>query len=748
MGTKRRRLALSCVACRRRKVKCGRETPSCVRCVRSGNGDKCQYVAYDDKTGSYQTPTDDESPENQNFTRVDDWQDEAEIYHRSSKAAAAAAAANLENLDRMTAYTVPHKRPAAQRSIEELRDRVVDLETYVRAAGSRPISSEKYLGLGHPAGPGHATFTDAMQDYERSLLRGKSFKTQYFGPSHGASLLLQFEDLSSFTRDILHRVPYFEKMKSHFKIARGVNAAASDNTEQRDFQALAAMVPAKDRADALVQEYFDMFETTYRILHVPTFYQRYEQFWLTPEQSSIDFVVQLLLVMACVNCAVPGGPDGFVGRSSIGRETATRWIESSETYLQHYSQKHTTLEFYQIHVLLVVAKGTNCYKVKRMWTVAGSILRLAIAAGFHREPTYLSSKVSVFDQEMRRRLWFSILELEMQASCDRGMRASVSPDDWDCLPPLNIHDEDFNESTQSLPSAKPLADWTRTSFLCKAVQHLPLRMDLLTRINSISRNLELDTVMAFDDRIRQILDSLPSWPDRPQTILPKTLAKLLLHEFLLLLHQPFALQSVSESRFFYSRCARRDSALTVMRTYLELPLSKQLALTNLRDDYFRACLASCHDIVLSRHTQTDLLQDKALTLDLIEKTLEIMKSRVKSLGQGFHSYWISSSALSLAQSKMSPSASREKCAQEAADRVVKLHDELMDLQRPGYAGSVLDLQVNGENGIGSNGTRQAYSEISPFDPFGGTMFDFDMPDIWTAAALPDILDGTRQAQLI
>ncbi|KAI9871186.1 MAG: hypothetical protein M1823_008521, partial [Watsoniomyces obsoletus] len=104
----------------------------------------------------------------------------------------------------------------------------------------------------------------------------------------------------------------------------------------------------------------------------------------------------------------------------------------------------------------------NCYKVKREWTIAGSVLRLAMAAGLHREPTYLSSKISVFDQEMRRRLWFTILELEMQASSDRGMRASIVLDDWDVLPPLNVHDEDFNESTQSMPPAKPLTDFTRT----------------------------------------------------------------------------------------------------------------------------------------------------------------------------------------------------------------------------------------------------------------------------------------------
>ncbi len=506
------------------------------------------------------------------------------------------------------------------------------------------------------------------------------------------------------------------------------------------------MLPAKERADALLQEYFDTFETTYRVLHVPTFYRRYEQFWANPDDSTTEFVVQLLLVMGIVIATVPGGLEGFVGRSSISRETAMRWIESAETYLQSYSQKHTTLEYYQTHVLLVLAKRMNCYKVKREWTVAGHVLRMAMAAGLHREPTFLSTKISVFDQEMRRRLWFSILELEMQASTDRGMRASIAPDDWDVLPPLNIHDEDFNESTQCLPATKPLTEFTRTAFLCKAVQHLPLRMELLSRINNISRTLELDAVMAFDDRIRQLLDGLPGWPDRPQTAVPKTLSRLLLHEFLLLLHQPFALQSVEESRFFYSRCASRDSALTVMLTYADLPESKRLSFSNLRDDIIRACLASCHDIVTKSPNKIDLMQDKAFAIDLIEKSVELLRLRVRSLGQGFHTYWISSSALGLAHSKASPSVPREKFAQEAADRVVKLHDELMDLQQPGYAGiSMRGEHVNEKAArmtaedqvLDSPGRLCPYNDLPNVDPFGGSMFDFDMADIWNVAALPE-----------
>ena len=125
-------------------MKCGRETPACVRCIRGGYGDKCLYVAYDD---GLPTPTDD-SPDHrrEGSTGHESWTEEAESWQRS---AATKPVNENGNMDSITAQFNPRKRPVAQRSIEELRERVVELETYVRAAGSRPVSSEKLFGLGH-----------------------------------------------------------------------------------------------------------------------------------------------------------------------------------------------------------------------------------------------------------------------------------------------------------------------------------------------------------------------------------------------------------------------------------------------------------------------------------------------------------------------------------------------------------------------------------------------------------------------
>jgi hypothetical protein len=605
------------------------------------------------------------------------------------------------------------------------------------------MPSEKYLGLAHSLGPGSSTEKSTLHDLERALLRGKSFKTQYLGPSHGASLLLQFEELAVFVKDILHRLPTLEKARETFKQQR---RDLRPSVILPEFETLMSLVPDEATADGLVQVYFEVIETTYRVLHAPTFFRKYKEFWAASRESSSVFVVQLLLVCACANAAVPAGSPAFVGPSSMQRKTAIRWIEVCENWLDLQSQKHMTLEVFQVQVLMTIAKKLNCVKVKREWTTAGHLLRLAMSAGLHREPTFLSKKISVFDQEMRRRLWFTILELEIQASLGRGMGASLGPLDWDCLAPLNIHDEDFDPATEKMPPPRPITEFTRTSFLCLIQQHLPLRLETLSRINSVRAFLESDTAMDLDQRIRQMLEEVPRWSGNAAKAASQDLAELVLYEYLLLIHQPFAAQADAPARYFFSRASRRSAAVSTAKIYSEMRPSTSLICSNLREDLFRALLALSHDLVVSMHSSERLMQDRNASVKLIARGVDIMENRIRQLGQGFHAYWLTSSALGLVQSKMSSHKTPEEHAQETADRVASLHRYMMELQvtPPVHTmgNGVEDAAMSTANtlvGMSSHPPHNpAMPELDPFAAMGGqqfnafsdTLFDFDMTDIW------------------
>lgn len=61
---------------------------------------------------------------------------------------------------------------------------------------------------------------------------------------------------------------------------------------------LADSIPVRKVADQLVDLYLNNFESTYIILHIPSFRAEYARYWEVPSSADLQFVVKLLLVMA------------------------------------------------------------------------------------------------------------------------------------------------------------------------------------------------------------------------------------------------------------------------------------------------------------------------------------------------------------------------------------------------------------------------------------------------------------------
>jgi hypothetical protein len=115
--------------------------------------------------------------------------------------------------------------------------------------------------------------------------------------------------------------------------------------------------------------------------------------------------------------------------------------------------------------------------------------------------------------------------------------------------------------------------------------------------------------------------------------------------------------------------------------------------------------------------------------------LELLGVRVMHLGQGFHSFWILSAALSLVLSKLDPDKPIDTFAAQAAQRVVKIHDQIVALQeRDGVpsVGSQLFVEAQGEMAGNQNGMEIDPGMISMdllnFSNFG--MESFHMGQIY------------------
>src|ERR1700753_1290849 len=123
------------------------------------------------------------------------------------------------------------------------------------------------------------------------------------------------------------------------------------------------------------------------------------------------------------------------------------------------------------------------------WTLLGHISRMAMTMGLHRDPSEFSQKISPYWAEQRRRIWFTILELDLQMSLQCSLPGSVRSDDYNCRPPLNINDDELYPDLQDLPTHRPMDVHTDTRIQAFASRTLALRskvVDIINRIDSVT----------------------------------------------------------------------------------------------------------------------------------------------------------------------------------------------------------------------------------------------------------------------
>jgi hypothetical protein len=394
-----------------------------------------------------------------------------------------------------------------------------------------------------------------------------------------------------------------------------------------DVQRLVSLLPDKTTTDRLVQVYWETFETIYRVLHRPDFWTDYYALWENPLAASADFLVTVLLVVATVSCVSPVSPQepmSYIGDSSTLRERAIALVEISESWLERQSQKNLSLARWQCRCLALLARISNTIKKKQTWNVAGNLLRQAMSAGFHRDPSLLGTPMRKIDQEMRRRLWATIMELELQVSIERGMPSMLTNVTWDTTNVLDVLDEELDETGEERLSQPPWSPQSTASFLHSSRASLSLRLSLAAAINDTNSPLTHDEVLKHDEQLISHLQKLNSTSKEHGTntryTLSETVLDLQLRQFLLLLHTPFAVEQRQSSRASTSRLACLNAASTVIESSSKLSKTDYNFISLTRTDFFRSAFVICQVIEAMRGLQRKKSTGNMRTMGLTDRS--------------------------------------------------------------------------------------------------------------------------------
>lgn len=384
---------------------------------------------------------------------------------------------------------------------------------------------------------------------------------------------------------------------------------------------LRSLLPERRTVDHLLQKYFDTFESTLRIIHVPTFRADYEKYWDNGDTTNTDMDATILAILACTICTTTHTTPRYNHAGSTFHSKGVLWIKALEAWLKRQSNKRRSLATLQVRCLRLLALATTRSKVKEYYQEVQAHVAIMRSGGMHQDPSSFGTRCSVFEGEMRRRLWTTTMDIELQASIEKGIfpHATLSPSpsliiilgvssvlsglDYDCAAPRNINDEELKMDLLELPRSHGITTYTDTSYLHVANLTLDQRIAICSRVNSLKDKPDLHEIFEHENGLNQHITSIPLWADARSTQ-AKQLLELQLRQCIVILHAPRALEveSRSKSECRYAMVTALESAAATIDKHTSLIKTGNFSTLLQRLDYLRAILLITH---IAYHARSD-----------------------------------------------------------------------------------------------------------------------------------------------
>ncbi|CAG8974704.1 hypothetical protein HYALB_00006440 [Hymenoscyphus albidus] len=417
---------LSCTLCRTRKLKCDRNSP-CQNCIKRDLSSSCTFI---------------------------------HAGLRREKAAALQKSGNVGRKD-------------VRSQISHLEQLVVSL---MKKSGG---IDQNRLGISpgpSSDGPRASDFSSSTGDDQWTEITGLSNTTEsfgminidddqpnYVGSSHWAAIL----DNIACLRDSIENTdpPKQDRVKkmetSKITGPELFNGSLKSATRTEILSAL----PGRKQVNFLLDKYFGHPDIT-SLVHEHKFRNDCDKFWKDPSQTPITWIGMLFAILSqSMKFELMAGRSPFNGNADeIAAQDPAEIIEMyrQKTVQCLFLGKYLEPGPYIIETLLLYYVCEHFRTPDAQfgsWALFGFIIRAALRLGLHRDASHYP-KISVFQGEMNRRIWHTIVHLDLLTSCSMGLPRMIREGMHDAQCPRNLADEDFNENSQVLPRSRPAEELT------------------------------------------------------------------------------------------------------------------------------------------------------------------------------------------------------------------------------------------------------------------------------------------------
>ncbi|KAI7779250.1 hypothetical protein LA080_001013 [Diaporthe eres] len=535
---KRSRVLLSCAPCRVSKLKCDRAVP-CTNCLKKSRVDLCKYAP-------------------------------KPVKNRPPKSMAA----RLKRLEGMVREMLDEDGNVRDPSSE-------------RTAVGEDIDSDGDGEAGR-----FASSASGGQVIRGAGARGGN--TTYVGATHFMAMLGDIEDLKSYFDHEEVNQEMSGDSPENFTEGDSPVMLIGDRTSPRSRQEFLDLLPPKHIADRLVMRYFNAHsasqrtQDTLRCPHLPSWSQtRYNEFWANPTSPTIemDFFALLYMVfalsiffsnfMAPHELASDNVPLTPIQRFRQYRAAAGSALTSSSRDGLHGFSPPGPLTcaplilYVEADFLINRTSQMNCYLLSSV------CIRIMLKMGLHRDPTKLpGSPLTPFEAEMGRRMWNLAIQIDLMVAFHLGLPSMIHGIESDTLPPRNLMDEDFDETTKELPPGRPDTEYTHMTYptykagICKLFGLVARQAHALT-------DPTYDEVMDLDSQLAAKFDAMPAFmkvrpleecvTDPPYQVVQRFGIAALYHKAICVLHRRYLVEKGYRKEHDYSRRKCLLAALALLQ---------------------------------------------------------------------------------------------------------------------------------------------------------------------------------------
>lgn len=360
----------------------------------------------------------------------------------------------------------------------------------------------------------------------------------------------------------------------------------------------------------LTSKFMETFGTMFQILDFDELRQLHERMWLDHPLGCDAFA--LLALVFCIGNA-------FVPKESPHRLTqpvAYRWFETARGWRNSaIPVEKYNFQTLRVDILLYVARVLYGFGFPTDAVSSAMLVRNAMAMGLHRNR--VTTARSAEEQQLRRNMWFTVLELDVQASLEAG------------LPP-SCPDGSLREDV--LPD---LSDFPGRELLARS---LSIRSRIADTLNRCDGDVSYEVVQ---DLHKELIKTVGGSLCRPQGTTVNDFvwnyAEIRLRRAFVALHWTFAVQD--DTRFFFSRQVCLSMSSQILRHFLvnsdEDNYLRNLVRdqsTTFQNDAFPAALYLCYELL--RGVSTPDVGNPLGRLSMLRQEAHELASRFVELAAG------------------------------------------------------------------------------------------------------------------